>query len=77
MEFTIPVFRPDPDLDRIGEVLRSVDPAAVVDLHDGRLRVAGAFDLPSLVAALGAAGHEVALDQVSQLPSVCCGSCSG
>lgn len=77
MEFTVSALGPEPDLDTIGQALHAVDAAASVDLHDGRLRVAGAFDTPTLIAALREAGYVVAPEQVALLPSVCCGSCSG
>lgn len=77
MEFIVELDGPATDLGRIDETLRTVDPAALVDEDAGRLRIAGAFDARTLVMLLQLSGQGVAPAQVRQLPSVCCGGCSG
>ncbi len=79
MEFHVYLNGPQPDLDAIGDVIRDVDPAAVLDIDASGsvMRVAAAVAAWELVELLAAAGYAVARDRVSQLPSICCGSCSG
>lgn len=82
MEFHIGMTGAIPEPGAIGTIetaIRAVDPAALVDLDpSGRtLRVAASVDVAELVALLGQAGCPVALDQVTQVPSICCGGCSG
>ena len=77
MEFTVALHERPQTLDAIDEALRAVDPAALVDADGATLRIAGAFDIPSLWGALRRAGHDVASHDIRILPSVCCGGCSG
>jgi hypothetical protein len=39
--------------------------------------VAASVDATALIALVNQAGYAVAPDQVIQLPSICCGGCSG
>jgi len=79
MEFHIKLSGPAPDAGVIEEAIREVDPSALVDIDPASptLRVATSVDAPQLVALLGQAGYAVTPQQVTQLPSICCGGCSG
>ena len=41
------------------------------------LRLAGAFTAVDVVVMMSQAGYPVSPQQVEQLPSICCGGCSG
>jgi hypothetical protein len=77
MEFRVRLTAPDVAV--IDEAIRMVDPAALVDIDpaDQALRVTAWLDTGELVSLLAQAGYPVALDEVQQLPSICCGGCSG
>lgn len=79
MEFHVRLDGARPDLDALGDAIREVDPAAVLDIDPGGalLRVAAAVQVRELVELMGGAGSPVTRDQVRQLPSICCGGCSG
>ena len=79
MEFHIKLTVPAPDLDAIEQAIGTLDPSVLVDVDpSGRmLRVATSIDGAQLVALLGHAGYPVTADQVTQLPAICCGGCSG
>lgn len=79
MEFHIHLAGARPDVDAIEALVLDADPAAVVDLADAddTLRLAGAFTAVDVVMLMRAAGHPVSPEQVEQLPSICCGGCSG
>lgn len=79
MEFHISMLVPIVDLDAIEQAIGEVDPAAVIDVDPAglTLRVAASLDAVELVALLAQAGYPVAEHQVLQLPSICCGGCSG
>jgi len=78
MEFTVTVDAPPAaNLARIDEALRELDPAALVDAAPNGLRIAGTFDIPTLMAALRTAGFDVPERNIERLPSVCCGGCGG
>jgi len=79
MEFHVFLNQAPPDLEAIGDAIREVDPAAVldVDASGSVMRVAAAVAASELVDLLGVAGYPVPRDRVSQLPSICCGGCSG
>ena len=79
MEFHIKLSGPAPDAGVIEEAIRTIDPSALVDIDPASptVRVATSVDAPQLVALLGMAGYAVAPQQVTQLPSICCGGCSG
>lgn len=79
MEFEIELTGPAPDLGAVEEAVRALDPAALVAPGaDGRrLKVAAALSVTELARLLRQAGCPVATHQIVQLPSVCCGGCSG
>jgi hypothetical protein len=79
MEFHIRMAGPMPDMHAIDVAIRDVDPAAVIDLNleSKLLRVAAAMDAAELVSLVNATGYTLGPDQVSQLPSICCGGCGG
>lgn len=66
-------------LERIEDAIYDVDPAAVIDFtpSSGRLRVAASLDADHLAIVLDAAGYPVDREAIEQLPSICCGGCSG
>lgn len=79
LEFHISKTGSFPEPGTIEATIRAVDPSALVDIDpSGRtLRVATSVDAAELVALMGQAGCPVTLDQVTQVPSICCGGCSG
>jgi len=79
VEFHVRLDGARPDLDALDDAIREVDPAAVLDIDPSGalLRVAAAMQAGELVDLLGGAGSPVTRDQVTQLPSICCGGCSG
>ncbi len=79
MEFHVQLNAARPDLDRFDDAIRDVGPAAGfgVDAGGAVRRVAAAVQASELVALLAQAGYPVAAAQVRQLPSICCGGCSG
>lgn len=79
MEYHIQISGPEPDLVAVEDALLAADPAALVDIDPASptLRVATSVDARQLVALLGEAGYPVTPAQVVQLPSICCGGCSG
>jgi len=79
MEFQVRLDRPIREPEAIEAAIRDFDPAATVaiDPFDGWLRVASWIDASNLLVLLRESGHAVEFWQVTQLPSVCCGSCSG
>ncbi len=66
-------------LQRIEDTICDVDPAAVIDFtpSTARLRVAAALDRDHLASLLADSGCPVTADAIVQLPSICCGGCSG
>lgn len=78
MEYRIALTHP-PDTDAIRSAVATLDAAAIVDIDPSGmwLRVAGALSVAELHVLLRWAGHPVSKDRIEQLPSVCCGSCSG
>ncbi len=79
LEFHINMAGSLPDGHAIGAVIRDIDPAAVIDLNpaSGLLRVAAAMGADELVSLVNVAGYSLRPEQVLQLPSICCGGCSG
>lgn len=79
MEFHVRLDGAHPDLDSLGDAVREVDPSALLDIDASGtlLRVAAAVQAAELAALLAGAGAPVTRDQVRQLPSICCGGCSG
>lgn len=79
MEFHVRLDGAHPDLDALGDAIREVDPSALLDIDSSGtlLRVAAAVQAGELVVLLAGAGSPVTRGQVTQLPSICCGGCSG
>ena len=79
MEFHVKLGGTQADLRAIEAAVLAADPAALVDLEASGnvLRIAGAFTALEVNLLLGQSGHPVSPAQVEQLPSVCCGGCSG
>ena len=79
MEFHVQLSGALPDAERLEALLEAEDPAAVGEL-DGTAklwRVNTALSARDLASLLGRAGCPTPLAQVTTLPSVCCGGCSG
>lgn len=79
MEYHIDMAGVAPDLRAVEDALYDQDPAVVVAMaRDGHtLRVATYIPMADLLGLMEQAGCVVAADQVVQLPSICCGGCSG
>ncbi len=79
MEFHVRVAAGTLDLPALETRLLALDPAAVLDLDStgARLRVSTLVPSQDLADAMAATGHPVALRDIEQQPSVCCGGCSG
>jgi hypothetical protein len=79
MEFHVTLSGPAPDPDRIEDAIRAVDPSALADIDpaSSTLRIATSLGARELIELLAGAGHPVSPEQVRQLPSICCGGCSG
>lgn len=79
MEFHIALAGARPDPEMIEHAIRAIDPAALVDIDPAAdtLRVATSVDAALLVTLVRQAGHQMTAQQVSQVPSTCCGGCSG
>lgn len=68
-----------PDLSPLDRAIVGLDPAALVDL-DARgttIRMATVLTRAELLSCLEAAGLPAEPSRLRQLPSVCCGGCSG
>lgn len=79
MEFSLPVIGLVPDLIEIERVLVATDPAALLDLSgDGNsLRISTSASDQELIECLQAAGIPARVDDLTRLPSICCGGCGG
>jgi hypothetical protein len=79
MEFSFRTTGAAIDLAALERRLVAIDPAAVLDLDESgqTLRVATTATCDELLACLRAAGMEADAGDLDQLPSVCCGGCSG
>lgn len=79
MEFHIMLSDPSPDTDVIAQAIQAVDPSALVDIDPAShaVRIAASIDAIGLVALVSQAGYPLSLQQVTQVPSICCGGCSG
>lgn len=79
MKFNIATHGGSVDLDAVERALLHADPAAVVDLDatSTLLRVSTSLDGAQLHKLVAFAGFPVALADVQQLPSECCGGCGG
>jgi hypothetical protein len=79
MEFHIKFSGSAPDPEVIEDVIRTVDPSALVDIEPATdtLRIAASVDAVELAALISQTGFAVAPSQVTRLASICCGGCSG
>ncbi len=79
MEFHIDITGMQLNLDTIDDAIRSLDPSAMGDLDPvgTTLRLAAAVTAAELILLLGRIGYPLQAEQVRQLPSICCGGCSG
>lgn len=79
MQFRINITGSSPDIARIEEVIRELDPAVSVDIDPTgqTLRVATLLDGMSLLEQLSQAGCLVGQDRLERVPSECCGGCGG
>jgi hypothetical protein len=77
MEFHIAMGEAPPQLFVIDDAVRAIDPAALVDIDGATLRVATSLGAAELTSVINAAGYPIAMNQVTQVASICCGGCSG
>jgi hypothetical protein len=79
MEFQIALTDTCPGPDVIQDVMFDIDPNAVVDLDMSGLvmRISSYVTVSDLIELLRRTGWAVAPEQVVQLPTICCGGCSG
>lgn len=79
MEYAVHVSGPVPDLALVERALGSLDPAVVLDLADGgsALRISTWATPAEVLASLRSVGVDAGPDGLVQLPSICCGGCSG
>jgi hypothetical protein len=77
MEYHIALHATPVDLGAVDEVVRAIDPAALVDLDHDTLRVSTYLRASELTTLIAAAGYPLDDGQLTQLPSTCCGGCSG
>ncbi|MEZ5464396.1 MAG: hypothetical protein R3F22_04015 [Lysobacteraceae bacterium] len=79
MEFHVQLRSRSTPLAAIEAQLLQVDPAAVIDIDplNPLLRIATLIESPALVNLLNKAGLDVSAADIRQLPSTCCGGCSG
>ena len=79
MEFSLRTTGATPDLAAIERHLVALDPAALVDLDASGMtvRISTAATGDELLDCLRVAGLAGDADDLVQLPSVCCGGCSG
>ncbi|KAA0069135.1 hypothetical protein [Rhodanobacter sp. T12-5] len=79
MEFHIALTEACPGSDVVQDAMFDVDPNTVVDLDMSGLvmRISSYVAVEDLVEVLRRTGWTVAPEQVVQLPTICCGGCSG
>ena len=79
MEYAWAVGAYRPDLPLLEQAILALDPAALVDLDasGGTIRMATVLAPAELLACLQEAGAPAEPARLRQLPSVCCGGCSG
>jgi len=79
MEFHVDGLPATVDMAAITDAIYNIDPAALVDIDPatGALRVNAAVNANDLTAAIGTTGQAVGGLLVMQMPSHCCGGCSG
>lgn len=79
MEFHIAVTDASPRPEVVQDAMFEIDPSALVDLDMSGLvmRISSWVPVRDLVGVLQRTGWTVEPEQVVQLPSICCGGCSG
>lgn len=79
MEFHIALTDTSPRLEVVQDAMFDIDPSALVDLDMSGLvmRISSWVPVNDLVDVLQRTGWAVKQEQVVQLPSICCGGCSG
>ncbi len=79
MEFHVALAGMKPDAGRIERLLMELDPAAVLDVDERveLLRLSTWLPVADVLALLERAGCPVPIERMRQLPSICCGGCSG
>lgn len=79
MEFHVALAGMQPDAGRVEALLLELDPAAVLDIDQRMelLRVSTWLPADQLLSVLDRAGCPVPAERMRQLPSICCGGCSG
>lgn len=79
MEFRLSLDQAAPGLDDLRDACLAEDPSAMLDIapEGDAVRIATQLDAATLVSVLAQSGWPLAPGQLRQLPSVCCGGCSG
>lgn len=79
MEFHIALANTSPEPGVVQDALFDVDPMSVVDLDMSGLvmRISASATMTDVVDVLRRTGWSVTAEQVVQMPSICCGGCSG
>jgi hypothetical protein len=79
MEFHIALSEAAPAPTVVQDALFDLDPTAVVDLDMSGLvlRISASLAVTELVDVLHRNGWPVTPKQIVQMPSICCGGCSG
>jgi hypothetical protein len=79
MEFHIALTDASPRPEVVQDAMFDIDPSALVDLDmSGRvMRISSWVPAKDLIGVLQRTGWTVEPEQVVQLPSICCGGCSG
>ncbi|HET7126097.1 MAG TPA: hypothetical protein VFI26_03230 [Lysobacter sp.] len=79
MEFAFELPCAIPDLSPLDRAIVGLDPAALVDVDAGgrTIRMATVLTRDELLSCLREAGLPADSSRLHQLPSVCCGGCSG
>ncbi len=79
MQYTIATSTVQPDLDALQRAIDDVDPAAIVDIDSAgaNVRISTVIGSAELLALLSGAGYPLSADALEQVPSQCCGGCSG
>ena len=79
MEFHIALTDASPGPNVVQDAMYDVDPSALVDLDMSGLvmRISSWVPMSDLITVLHRTGWVVKPEQVVELPSICCGGCSG
>ena len=79
MEFALRTTGRAPDLAAIEREIAALDPAVLLDFDasGSTIRISTSATDAELLACLQRAGVQADADDVTRLPSVCCGGCGG